>query len=743
MRSRALLLLGLLLLSLPLAAEQRPRIGLVLAGGGAKGSAHVAVLEFLEANRIPVDFISGTSIGAYVGGLYALGYDARQIKTIMYNQGLNRGYSDAIRRDDLPYRNKRHEDKFNLPVEMGYRDGELHFPGGLLYGQTMSSIYLGSVGNLVNLHSFDDLAIPFRAVATDLTTGETVALSRGNLIRAMQASATVPGALVPMEIEGRYLVDGGISNNIPIAEVKQMGADIVIAVDISAPLLPKDSLKNSIAILRQLSNLLTIKNITAQKQLLGEKDVYIRPKVDDLSFTDFGNLPLAYEAGRIAVLDKREELVVLGIEASAYAAYQQQKQQRLGSLKRLENQPLAELNLLNTSGVSDTYLLKTLGVKAGEPVTNEELRAGLQRVYALDRFQRVEAEFVKQETGLGLVVNAEGKSWGPNIFEMGVGWEDDFTLDSVINFDLSYTIGEITDNDGEWRNELGLGTNKSFISELYLPIDAAHNFYNRERYEFQKRSHNYFIDNQRTIIFEQSSDRLDFSLGYKLQVDAIIEAGITLEAGRISNELSLQDNLNYQSRGIFLRSTWDSLDRASFPTRGQRFDLSISYREEDVDGDLINGDPANSEPYFTTQYAAAWKGAVSDGNHGLVGIASLTYLDSDTNQSIFFEQLGGFLNLSGYHKNALVGNSKAFGAISYQYNLGRGVFGLKDFPLYIGGSLEAGNVWASSDSIRFRDLITASSLFFATNTALGPVALAFGFAEDNFNAVYFYLGKNI
>ena len=715
----------------------------MLAGGGAKGSAHIAVLEFLEANRIPVDFISGTSIGAYVGGLYALGYDARQIKKIMYAEDLNRGYSDTISRDDLPYRNKRHEDKFNLPLEMGYREGELRFPGGLLYGQTMSSIYLSSVGNLVNLDSFDDLPIPFRAVATDLTTGETVALSRGNLIRAMQASATVPGALVPMEIEGRYLVDGGISNNIPIAEVKQMGADIVIAVDISAPLLPKGSLKTSLAILRQMSNLLTIKNITAQKELLEEKDVYIRPRVEDLSFTDFANLPQAYEAGRIAVLDKREELVALGIEASAYNAYRGQKQQRFASIKRLENQPLAELNLLNISGVKDAYLLETLNIEIGKPITNEALRAALQRVYALDRFQRVAAEFEQREAGLSLLVTAEGKTWGPNIFEMGLGWEDDFTLDSVINIDFAYTLGEITDNDGEWRNELGIGTNKSFASELYLPIDAAHRFYNRERYQFQRQSRNYFVNNQRAIIFEQSSTRVDFSLGYKPQVDAIIEVGITLETGRISNELSLQDNLDYESHGVYLRTTWDSLDRASFPSRGQRFDLSISYREEDVSGDLISGNLAVREPYLTTQYAAAWKGAVSDGNHGLVGIASLTYLDSEADQSVFFQHLGGFLNLSGYHKDALVGNSKAFGAISYQYNLGRGVFGLKDFPLYVGGSLEVGNVWASSETARFRDLITASSLFLGTNTALGPVALAFGFAEGNFNAIYFYLGKNI
>ena len=142
------LVLALILMVRPAFAD-RAKIGLVLGGGGAKGSAHLAILQFLESNRIPIDYIAGTSIGAYVGGLYALGHNANEIKAIMYGEDLSRGYSDSISRESLPYRNKRQKDKFNLPVELGYRDGELRFPGGLLYGQTMSSIFLSSVGNLV------------------------------------------------------------------------------------------------------------------------------------------------------------------------------------------------------------------------------------------------------------------------------------------------------------------------------------------------------------------------------------------------------------------------------------------------------------------------------------------------------------------------------------------------------------------------------------------------------------------
>lgn len=215
-------------------AQARPKIGLALAGGGAKGSAHVAVIKALEQYRIPVDYIAGTSIGAYVGGLYALGYSADEIKDIMFSVGLEKGYSDAIAREHLHYRNKQQQDKFNIPLELGFRDGQIQLPPGLLLGQSMSNLYLQSIGSIANLNSFDNLAIPFRAIATDLESSQAVVLAKGNLVQSMLASAAVPGALTPVEIDGHLLVDGGMSDNLPIQVVRDMGADIVIAVDISS-----------------------------------------------------------------------------------------------------------------------------------------------------------------------------------------------------------------------------------------------------------------------------------------------------------------------------------------------------------------------------------------------------------------------------------------------------------------------------------------------------------------------------
>ena len=440
---------------------------------------------------------------------------------------------------------------------------------------------------------------------------------------------------------------------------------------------------------------------------------------------------------------KQQQLKKLSINTIDYQQYTIQKQNNLKRIIQIGAQPVAAVILLNKSGVSNDYLLDTLGISGGGTISSKDLITGLDRVYGLDRFERVDAEFETGDAGLTLIVDAKEKSWGPNFFEMGLGWEDDFTLDSIINLDFAYTMGKITANDGEWRNEIGIGTSKSWISELYLPLDQTQKIYHSEMIDFQRASQNYFINNQNTTIFDQSSNRLDLSLGYKYRINAKLEAGITLESGQYSNQLVLQEDLEYSSKGIFIRAAYDSLDRISFPTEGHRLNFGVSYREEDVRGDLITGGSATIEPYFTTQYQAGWKSAVSKGNHGLIGKASLTYLSSGSNQSIFFEQLGGFLNLSGYHKNALIGNSKVFAGLSYQYDLGKSVFGLKSFPLYLGASIEAGNVWLSSKTVRLNELIAAGSLFIGTNTALGPVALGVGFSENNFNSIYFYLGKNI
>jgi NTE family protein len=740
--NRVFLLLALVLYAFPVQAD-RPKIGLALAGGGAKGSAHIAVLEILEANNIPVDYVAGTSIGAYIGGLYALGHSAGEIKLIMYSTDLASGFSDAIDREKLPYRAKRQHDKFNAQLELGYKDGELLLPGGVLYGQSMSLAYRRSFGNIPNFDSFDNLAIPFRAIATDLATQNVVVLDHGDLLRAMRASATVPGVLVPVIIEGKYLVDGGMAENLPVEQVKLMGADIVIAVDISAPLLDIEDIKNALSVINQISGFLTVKNIETSKELLDGDDFYIRPDIAHLSTSDFSNLDEAFDAGESAALQQLEALQRLSIDDKEYLQYQQQKREKLDRLQLAGEKLVTKIILSNKSNVNDAFLLHTLGLEAGQPITTEELNAAVDRLYSLDRFQRVEAAFEDTDKGRVLIIEIVDKSWGPNYLEVGLGWESDFTLDSIVNLDFAYTVGDITDNNGEWRNELGIGTNKRFRSEVHLPLDRIQRYYLSAVYEYNRENRNIFIENERALILDQQTHRIDLGLGYKLGHLSVVETGVTFERGDIANKVFLEDDVRYRSPGVFLRYGYDSLDRASFPSDGNQLAIALVHRDEDVQGESIFSERSDDASYRSTQLLLDWKGATGKGNNGFIGEASFAYLDSEIDESVHYVALGGFFNLSGYHKDALIGNKKAFGLIAYQYNLGRSLFGLRNFPIYAGTSIELGNVWPASESMNFEELIAAGSIYMSTDSKLGPIAIAYGFTEDNHDSIYFYLGKNI
>ncbi len=732
------LLIACLLISCTLSmayGQQRPKVGLVLSGGGAKGTAHLGVLKVLEQHRIPIDYIAGTSIGAYVGGMYALGYSAAEIEAIMLGTDWNSGYSDTIPRQDLSIRDKAKRDQFNIPLNIGYSEGEIKTPSGLLRGQTMARLLRQSAGLVHEFDSFDQLAIPFRAVATDLVTSRPVILDSGSLVNAMQASATVPAALQPSELNGRLLVDGGIANNMPVDVAKAMGADIIIAVDIGSPLMGKDKLDNAISVLEQLSTMLTNASTEKQKQLLTSKDILIRPAIDDLSSTDFDVMAVAFPLGEQAAIESLDKMRHLSLTPDAYFSYIENKKQRLLTWQKPSQNPVVKVVFENDSKLGESLLHEVFDIHQGETVDKAQLDAAIARLYALDKFERVETEFRDTAEGRVLVVKTKPKSWGPNYIEFGFSWEDDFTLDSSVIFDVAYTMTDLTDMGGEWRNELKLGFEKMFATEFYQPLDLDLTFYSRSRYQYDIDNWEIFDNrNNRALEFDRKTHTLELGIGYNFIHEGAIEIGLTGEKGRIGNDAFFQSDLKFDSYGAYLKMGYDSLDSISFPTSGNRITLDAYFRDEAV-GSV-------DDRKYVWQYELEWKGAVQVSNHAFVGKAAFATIANDGFDSIHDFELGGFLNLSGYHKNSLFGAHKLFGAFIYQYDLGRGTLGLTDYPLYLGTSIEAGNVWHRRKDINIDDLIYASSLYLGTDTGLGPAAIGIGASDKGEKSFYLFVGKS-
>ena len=721
----------------PSLAAERLKIGVVLSGGGAKGAAHVGVLKILEEHNIPVDYIAGTSIGAYVAGMYSLGYSASEVEAIMMGVNWDSGYSDTIPRNILSYRDKQLRDRYNIPLNIGYNEGQVRAPSGLLRGQTMSQLLRQSTDLVQQFGHFDDLAIPYRAVATDLETSWPVVISHGSMVKAMQASATVPGALQPAQIEGKLLVDGGIANNMPVDVVKAMGADIIIAVDIGSPLVKKDKLDSTIAVLDQLSNFLTNASTEKQKQLLTDKDVLIRPAIDALSTTDFTIMPLALTLGKEAANGQLYKLSSMSVCPEEYAAYVEAKKAKGKLLMADVRHPINEIVFENQSKVSLNLLTETLNIKPGQAVSKDELNEALKRIYSLNKFERVDAEFVEGEDGRILTVTTKAKSWGPNYFQLGFNWEDDFNSESAISFDMAYTMTDLTFNGGEWRNEVKLGIEKLFATEFYQPLDRDQQFFSRARYQYDTRDWDLYDNNSRILTFDKKTHTIELGIGYNYTLQGMIELGLVAEKGSIVNDVWLTQDLDFSSYGAYFRFGYDSLDSISFPTSGNRVTLNVYVRNED-----FNDSIDDNQNQFSVQIEADWKGALSVGNHAFVGKASIATNNNDGVNTLHLSELGGFLNLSGYHKDSIMGAHKVFGAFIYQYDLGRDALGMTDYPLYLGWSLEAGNVWDERTDVTLTDLIYASSLYIGTDTSMGPAALGFGITDLGDKSFYLFVGKN-
>ncbi len=722
-------------------AIERPKIGLVLSGGGAKGSAHIGVLKVLEKNHIAIDYITGTSIGAYVGGMYALGYSVAEIEKRMLNLDWDAGYSDNIPRESLHFEEKQKKDQYNIPMKFGYSDKQLKTTSGFLVGQTVSQLLRESTDLVAEFDSFDKLAIPFRAVATDLVTSLAVVLDSGSVVEAMRASAAVPGAIQPIDINGMMLVDGGLANNMPVDIVKAMGADIVIAVDIGSSLSSKEQITSTVDVLNQLSTFLTSATSEAQKKLLSPDDILIRPNVGQLSTTDWSILPLALELGEAAAMQHQKRLTELSIGQPAFAQYVANKRNVSQQWFRPITQPITDIQIVNNSKVNNTLIKNSFAVEVGDTLSQQQLQAAIARIYALDKFEHVDAEFIDRENENGkeriLVLKTQAKSWGPNYLNFGFSMQDNFSKDTTMLLDLSYELTDITRNGGSWKNEVTIGYEKMFATEFYQPLDIQRRFFSRARLQYQQ--HDWGGENQEeldTQLFKRSLLG-NISLGYNLGDNSIVELGFISENGSISYQGWSDNDANFSSYGLFFHLGYDNLNSINFPTSGNQLSVGIRLGNDQYDQRHFI-DPNDK----SLKYDLNWRGALSLGHHTLVGIASYAKVVNENDYTVHVSELGGFLNLSAFQKNELVGANKLFSALVYHYDLGRDMLGLTDYPLYLGTSLEAGNVWSLQQHINVDDLIYSSSLFLGTDTDLGPLAFGFGYAESGQNSLFLSIGKS-
>jgi NTE family protein len=326
-QTATLVCVPLLVLCLPatshaqVATDDRPRIGLALSGGGARGASHVGLLKVLERERIPIDYIAGTSMGSIVGGMYASGMSTEEIEAQLTAVDWDDVFKDKIDRKNRSFRRKTDDRLWLIGGKVGFKHGDVQLPAGLIQGQKINQLLIQLTLPVADIDDFDDLAIPYRAIAADIQTGETVVLDSGSLPKAIRASMSIPAIMTPVPWGDRKLVDGGIASNLPIEVVREMGADIVIAVDISTPLSEEDASTSLLSVTGQLTGFLTRRNVEAEIATLTEQDILLVPDLGDIATGDFERIAEAIPTGVASAEEHLAELRRYSINKAAFAEH--------------------------------------------------------------------------------------------------------------------------------------------------------------------------------------------------------------------------------------------------------------------------------------------------------------------------------------------------------------------------------------------------------------------------------------
>jgi NTE family protein len=721
----------------PPAADQpasRPRIGLVLSGGGARDAAHVGVPNVLEDLRVPVDAIAGTSMGAVVGGLYASGLSAREIEKIMTSLNWQDAFHDRPPREDLTLRRKQEDESFLVKFPLGVRGHKIALPKGLIEGQRLSQTLRQLTLPVARISNFDDLPTPFRAVATDLESGEAVVLGSGDLTSAMRASMSAPGIFAPVERQGRELVDGGIADNVPVDIARAMGVDIVIVVDVGSPLLPRGKLTDVTAISNQMLAILLRRNAQAQLATLGPRDVLIEPPLGDLSSFDFGAVARVIGVGEAEARAATNRLAPLAVSELRMQAYEAHRD----VLRR----PPPVIQFVQAEGGSEEYsqaLDRLFRDLTGKPLDPDAVARRVTALYGQGGLDTLDYRVVGEESRYGLALDARPSSMGPNYLRFGFSLQDDFEGNATYDAAVRFVMSDITRNAGEWVTDLQAGTTSLVSTELFLPLAEFSGWFVMPHISDGARD--IFVLSGQSLEAEYRVHTFDYGADFGYQFGNWGEArvGVQREQGHYVLEIgdASDPNLPEQSftpfnmRNYFARFTYDRLDDVNFPHSGQQLTLQWSGNRN-----------ATGLGQYSDQVTASYLGAYSFGRDTFsFSAAGGTTLQANITDLNLQFPLGGFLNLSGLREASLLGPNFGIARLLYYRQIGRGGPGYFDVPTYIGMSLEAGNVWQTRSDASFANTQKDASIFLGMDTLLGPLYIATGFDQHGNEAFYLFLGR--
>ncbi|MBB5017586.1 NTE family protein [Chitinivorax tropicus] len=703
-------------------ASARPQVGLVLGGGGARGLAHVGVIKMLEHYRVPIDCITGTSAGALIGGMYASGMSIEEIEKRMKEADWDDLFDSRLKRQDEDFRRKREDRTYMLKFELGVKDGEVRLPRGAVNTEKIE-LFIRELTQSVGPESFDKLAVPYRAIATDLETGNLYEFSKGDLALAMRASMSVPGAFEPVQIGDKLLVDGGLARNLPVENARALcKPDTVIVVNVGSPPLKRDDLSSIIGVMQQMVDLGINKNVREQLATLKSNDILIQPLLGDITAADFPRVAEIIPKGEQAAELVKDRLLALSLPEKEFT-------QHIAS-RLAYREPIGivdEIRIAATERVNIESIAAKVNQMPGEPIDQKRFHKELLNLFGSGDFDSVDYQITREKSRRVLNIQPVEKAEGLDILRFGLGLSatshdvSSFTMVTAYRRRWANALG------AEWKTEASIGKRLGISTEWYQPLRVGSRWFISPEFKAERRLTKVYQNGDAGAEFSERDTIARVDLGMNLDDYGEIRIGPYFGRTKAIVSIGIPDLPSFSQRlgGVHVDLTLDKVDNPSFPNHGWQ-----------AHGEYRRSVPAMGADERYERLESRWEGATSWKQHVLQAVVKGgTSLGSTLPGTEAFT-MGGFGHLSGYAPDEFRGERMSYGRLTYLYRIP--VKFAKS--LYIGASAEAGRMDDRAFNLGTHGTKTSLGLHVGLDTLLGPLYLGVGRGETGRNAVYLFLG---
>ena len=702
--------------------KRRLKIGLALTGGSALGLSHIGVLDWFEKKHIPIDYLAGTSMGGLVGGGYASGLNVDEIRKIFKNIDWEDVLRGEIAFKEQSFRRK--EDFRQVPTKLSFGlRGGLKLPSGINPANPINLLLSRISLPYSDLKNFDDLPIPFRCMATDMKRGEAVALKDGSLATALRSTMALPGVFTPVERDGTLYTDGGTLNNTPTEAVKAMGADIIVAVDLSAGFLTNKNIEGSFfSILARTINVATYAN---ERQSLKLADVILSPELGKLSITDFVKVEDFEKKGFDAADAKSKILLNFALPDAEWAEYLAQK----NSKTRRVNPEMHAVLTEGVTGRKATALARRIAPLLEFSLDTAKLDRLLSDISGEGRYE----SFIYEATALNgtkaLLIRAQERKHGPPFVHFGLSVNGAESNSIRTDFFGRFTSLDVGKPGAEIRADLKLGSDKEVFGEYYFPFARGDHWFIAPYGIYRDNNLNFYRQGLRQAVYGDVTTGIGSDIGVRTSRESELRLGYqyAYERSTIRTGSPVLPSLNGAVSVTSLKWTYDGQDSPIIPSRGARVTAIGNY--------YFNAPGAvKAFPTLDVQLLQFYPKARGDSTFLIAGIGT-----SLGNQVAPLQQFtsGGPFRLGAYNQDALRGNDYLRLSVGYLKRIAT-------LPSFIGGKVmlgawyELGGAFERFDHARYLSDVTVS---FLAETALGPVIFGYSYGEHGSNKLYFTIGR--